>query len=339
MYFHFSRAFLIVRILTGITLLTLITGCGKNTITIRPTITPSTSASVGGTSSPPASLISLNPGGVFNLGGILNINTDWGGPITCTVDYDVNTNIVLATNRLTYDTVEIQKMAGVFTQGGGVDLRVPLPSTFERVSGDTAGLDIPSWGDINHGFVNEETGGCSGAWSITNIGKSLVQITQVEVQLSVASQVNNYHYRLIDVCSLPGIPDSYGYCEHSQGAGAEEHKYIFHLKPGSKNSIFQGQATNQFSLNPGETADVGFVFLPTDASSYQIYSFIPRFIINTVDGQISLSIPQLTSTVSFVPSSQLSCYQLHGNTFAPLDIRGSNAYADSGKVETKVLCI
>ncbi len=54
----FSRVFTIGRILAGTALLAWLAGCGKNTITPQPAITPSQSATVGAISVPPPSLFS-----------------------------------------------------------------------------------------------------------------------------------------------------------------------------------------------------------------------------------------------------------------------------------------
>jgi hypothetical protein len=353
MYVLFSRFFATGRILTGVALLVLLAGCGNTAITNQQGVAQPTGTSVNSTPvnstpvgepSPPQSLLAPNPSGVYQLNDpvtnspLLQIDANYAGPITCTVDYDVGTNVVLATNRLTYDTGEIQLMANALGTNGTA-VKEPLPSTLQTVSGDTAGLNIPSWGDLNHGFANAQSGGCSSAWAITNLGNDPIQITQIQVRFARDSQANNYHYRLIDVCSLPGVPDpSAGGCEHTQGAGAEDHTYIFHMKPGSQDtSPIQGEITNQFFLDSGATAKVAVIFLPADSSSYQIYSIIPEVVVDdTANGStFTLSVPQLTSTISFIPPGNLSCYQLHGNTFTPIDMTGPSA----GISVLKVFCL
>ncbi len=338
MCFYFSRVFAIGRILAGIALLAWLAGCGKSIITPRPTITPSQSATVGAKSFPPPSLFSSNPGGAFNLVGLLHIDTSLPpasrGFIRCAINYDEDTNIVLATNRLTYDTGEIQQMAAVFAFDSlSGQQPPPFPNTLQRVLGDLPGAYIPNWGTYDKGYVSS-SGGCTGAWSLTNIGQQPIQITP-GIRYVTDSQPNNYRYRLIDACSLLS-----GNCGHKAGGSPSTNTYTFLLKPGSKNTRVQEQVMSQLSLYPGETTDVELFFLPANSSSYQTYSFTPEFTINTVNEQTTFSLPQLTSTVSFITPSKLSCYQLHGNAFVSLDI-GKVSYSGSTAVpgSSKVLCI
>ncbi len=338
----FSRVFTIGRILAGTALLAWLAGCGKNTITPQPAITPSQSATVGAISVPPPSLFSSNPGGVFNLAGLLHIDTSWphapSGSIRCAINYDEDTNIVLATNRLTYDTGEIQQMTAVFAfdQSSLPGEKPPLfPNTLQRVSGDLPGADIPNWNTDDRGYVSD-SGGCTGAWSFTNIGQQAIQIA-LGIRYVRASQPNNYHYRLIDACSLPGVV-SPGNCGHKAGGSPTVNTFTFLLKPGSKNTIVQ--ATSRVPpLNPGGTADVELIFLPANSADHQIYSFVPEFTVSTINERITLSLPQLTSTISFITPSQLSCYHWQNNTFVSLDIGNVSYSPPFVNPNSNVLCM
>jgi len=292
------------RTLIAFCLLGLVTTCNStvgNNAPTSPTVPPSASITPGTnlpsaqSSSPPP--LNIGKTIVFDLAGLLHIEFN---PITCSPEGHTNV-VVLASNRLEYDSGEIQQMN---TYLGQISPPAP-PATLIETSG---------------AFVGEPTAsaqaGCSVNLQVTNIGNSAIQITGVDVRLQSDAQLNQYQYRLIDLCSV-----NRNVCSirppHHLGV---TFPYYFNLSMAKANTVFSGQLQgNQPLLDPGQVA---FIRLYFSSSENLIYSVAPEITVSLVNQQTTYTLSQLTSTLAFANPGQFSCYQLqsNGNTFAQIGL-------------------
>ncbi len=109
-------------------------------------------------------------------------------------------NLVLATNRLTYDSSELQQMSDNVKSVN--PNQTPMPATLRWVLG---GPIDRSRKVIVNGHLDGYVDDCSLELDLTNTGQSLIQIAGVGVQLTGSTHQNDYQYRLIDVCTLPNL--------------------------------------------------------------------------------------------------------------------------------------
>ena len=219
-------------------------------------------------------------------------------------------NLVLTTDRLKYDSGELQQMlAYVGAVYGLVDLPLSQPpSTLSWVPGGVK-VYLPA----------AELTGCYGEMEVTNVGKNTIQIRSMDVRLTAVPQQNRRRqYRLIDLCSL--VPKSIT-CP-PEGAGGTPLVYNFQLSPANKGAVFSAQTLNgdgqvqnglETTLNPNDTV---FVYAAFNSSPDNlIYSVVPDLVFDTPDGQQTVALPQLASTLYFADDSQFSCYSLQRDTF------------------------
>src|SRR5205823_1922454 len=104
---NFTSKVRLVKLCTVLALLALIAGCGgsANIPSPPPSHTPRTPID----NRQPGTALLPNTGGLFDISGLLEVETDG---ISCPVD-DIThfgNTLVLSTNRLTYDCGEIQRM-------------------------------------------------------------------------------------------------------------------------------------------------------------------------------------------------------------------------------------
>lgn len=222
--------------------------------------------------------------------------------------------IVLATNRLTYDSNEIQQMKDYL---GGQSSKAP--STLQLVLGGPIGGTLPynSGGDTV-GHIDD----CSISLEITNTGQNTIQIASSSVQIMKSTQKNSYQYRLIDSCTLvplPGAPVG-SPCIFSGGGPGPCLHYSAIIKLGSAaaNTLFFGtpkggdSSCNELTLNPKDTKELDiYLYSPQNL----IYSVMPQLTLSTSSGQNILSLPELTSTLAFAYDNQFDCYGLQGDMF------------------------
>src|SRR5258708_4364611 len=145
----------------------------SNTPASRDTSTPSytatASVNTSNTSFPPANSV-----GDFDLPQLLHISPG----LFCSpggIALNISNTLVLSTDRLTYDSNEIQQMKASLTSTSS-----HLPPTLQWVSGSL--------------------GQCEEVLAITNIATTTIQISQINMRLMVDAQPNRFHYHLINTC-------------------------------------------------------------------------------------------------------------------------------------------
>ena len=290
-------------------LLVLLTGCG-NTPAPPPAQTPSATPA----NSQQGTLLLPNTGAAFDSSSLLHVETSG---IRCPIDDwpAVENTLALSTDRLTYDSGEIQEMA-TYVDGKltSQNPSPPLPNTLQLVLGSLY-RGLGSWNILN-GI------GCTMQVEITNIGTTSFQISQVALRLTANPQQNNYHYRLIDICSLP-LPaqDKQVFCPLGRGGGGLATVYEFKLKTGSTGTVFQGQISSlPPTIDSGQSATVVFFIEPSDRLNRFIYSAIPEVTLDLSGEERTIQLTQLQSRIAFVTLKQLVCYGLKGTTFVSLDL-------------------
>jgi hypothetical protein len=297
--------------LTAICVVGLLIGCGarpdspiNSTPSPTPTSTTTLSSTQNSTEPPPYTVKSIG----FDLTGVFHIQSHG---IICqpgALIGKLTSIFVLATDRLDYDTGEIQQMANYIDAVLGhsaVPSSPPIPATFNPVS----------VGPVTAFSTYISKGNCQGTLEITNIGDTTVQLAQVSMQLTAAPVPNRYQYRLIDICSLPTHV-----CPIGLGGGVKTIDYDFHLRAGQAHTVLQAQSDTPVIINPDQPP-VG-LFLSFESSSTPgnfIYSVVPQITVNTQDQQTTYTLPQLSTTLAFADAKQFACYSLKGNTLVLLD--------------------
>lgn len=302
----------IVRLLLVCLLLVLISACGNDT--------PSQSGSSSTPGNQNETIPSGNAGVAFDVPGLLHIQSPDG--ISCTPESLTVSNqrimpaaLVLATQNLTYESAEIQKMATYVNAAlNAAPSTVPLPSTLRFVPGAPP-TDLSLW----NAFGNV----CNGRLQITNIGNSTIQLSHIEMEYMGASRPNTFSYRLMDICSLPiTLPDQFSKCPPRRGGGGQGYAYQFQLGQGSTSTVIQGQLTNNGgetgvgpTLDPGQVAFVSLSFVSSGTPGNLVYTVRPKLTLDMVGEQRITELPRLDSTLAFADASQFSCYTLRGDTF------------------------
>jgi hypothetical protein len=265
-------------------------------------------ASCGSTSNAPARTLASSPSPratapfsqtrSLDIPGLLHIS-EHPTPAICPAYHEV-----LATDRLTYDSVELQQLRDFY-------FSIPTPPMPDMLTIAYVNLadSVPSWGP----FTAQK---CEIALSMTNVGQKAIQVTQIGMKLIAAPQAINHHYRLINACVFtpPGRECFAG------GEGVNPYLYYCALGPARANTVFQGQLEGaQPVLKPGDTVEMSLLLSPKDASGYLEYSLIPELLLSTSNTKEQVyDLPQLNITVPFSGADHFSCYNLHGNTFVPI---------------------
>jgi len=260
----------------------------------------------------------------------LHVQSDHG--IQCYNHYNwtfptEHANLVLASDRLNYDSAEIEQMTKYVTAYFTSSPRPALPSTLSYVMG---GAKL--WADFI-GWI-----GCFEEITLTNVGKDAIQIHSMNVRLTAAPQPNNKEqYRLIDVCSLLPSSITEKGCPGGRGGGQASY-YYYQLSPVSAGHVFSPQealidATAPSNTMPNnlksllEPSDIEVIDLLFDSSpSTFIYSIMPQLIVDTSNGQQTINMPQLSGNLYFADNSQFSCYTLKGNTFVKVANRAGSFF-------------
>jgi hypothetical protein len=261
----------------------------------------------------------------FDLDGWLHVQSETG--FTC--DFSTNGSLsvpgtlVLPMAQPTYDQGAIQSMKNYLTafsqvtsgQLGTVPHPAPSvnPSIFQLVPVNIAKL------------------GCNEILQVTNIGNTPVQISQISVQFTADTQVNNHHYNLIDACSL--IPSIY--CLGSpMGSYEPVYEARFDLHPGKANTIMPatclGYSTAEclqqaLMLHPGEAAEIYLTYF-SNTSDNLSFSLMPSFTLEWSGKQVAYPAPQLQEYFSFANISQFSCYTLKGQKFTEVSLGNDQYY-------------
>jgi len=195
------------------------------------------------------------------------------------------------------------------------------PPTLRWVLGGPTG-EIPATTGIN----------CEVNLNLTNTGTTPIQIPKVGVQLETSPQQNSYQYRLIDVCSL--FPQPQQRCNFPGGGGGACNFYFatVQLGLGAKNDVYSAVPAG-INNNTTPYSDCGTLTIASAAQvqlsitfslapgtpNNLIYSILPVFTVITAQGEQTLSLPRLVSTLAFASANQFSCYGLQGTTFVSVN--------------------
>jgi hypothetical protein len=311
-----------IRILIAIPLVFLLVACGNRTSSTSgvstsqngasPTISSSTSPATNpiSSSTPSSELKAID----FN---VANLHIHAPNPIMCVnfptlfyIDssYFKKGNLVLATNRLTYDSSELQQMRE-YTHSVLDGHASSMPKTLQWASGTAIGNFLTS---------PQLDSGCLEQLEITNLGNNPTIIGSMSVQLtSIRTQNNSTHYRLIDSCTLGAL--CYG---GTAGGGPQIYYFLFKaespntvLTPASKDVSADYQCCTDVVLNPGDIIPVVIFFASLDPFAFSI---VPNLVLDTqIRAQQIIALPQLATTLYFANPNQFSCYALQGDTFVP----------------------
>jgi len=322
------------KILTTILLLVLLTGCGSQNQTNTSSTSNPTASSHSTPTSISGSTLTSSQNDIFSMNktGVsidkANLHIDAHSGIQCPGHVTSGTPdkpgmyasdlpgyvTVLANNRLTYDSNEIQQMKDYL---GGRSSE--MPSTLQLVLGGPIGGTLPYHdGGQTIGHIDD----CSISFEITNTGQNTIQIASAGVQLLKSTHKNSYQYRLIDQCTLvpmPGMPVGSPCIFFGGGPGTcDRYSAIVKLGSVAANTSFFGtpkgddSSCNELTLNPKDTKKLDIYFY---SPQNLIYSVMPQLTLNTSSGQNILSLPELTSTLAFAYDSQFVCYGLQGDAF------------------------
>ena len=171
--------------------------------------------------------------------------------------------------------------------------------------------------------TEEITNPCEVTLYLTNTGNTPLQIPSVGMQLEARPQQNTYQYRLIDACSVQ-LPPQPG-CYSPSGGGADCSNYFGSIQfgMGEKGAMYSaapiGEGVNCGILTITSAAQVHLTLdfsLAASIPKNLIYSIVPVFTVDTAQGEQTLQLPQLVSTLAFASASQFFCYALQGTTFA-----------------------
>lgn len=309
----------IAEILLVLLLLVPLTACGtQNRSSVSSTSTPSPNNS-SSSSSNQSDIFSLNKTGISIDKANLHIDASSGMqcPIGDTfkgtpdnpgllVGPTGANELVLATNRVTYDRNEIKQIKDYVTGNSA-----QIPNTLRFVLGGPIDTSIKV-------TISSEFDGfrydCGINLNLTNAGQNLIQIPSVGAKLTGNTQPNNYQYRLIDYCSFFEACGSGG-----SSLACDQYYATIKLGIGSTNTIFPaipvaggGSSCGELTLNPGDTKILSVYFY---SPSNLIYSVVPQLLLDTSSGKNTLSLTELTSTLAFAKGSQFTCYSLQGDTF------------------------
>jgi hypothetical protein len=229
-------------------------------------------------------------------------------------------NLVLATNRLTYDTSELQQMETYATVLYGMtkSLHSPVfPNTLSWVPGTIVG----NFPDLRFPGIYVG-GGCFGEMELTNTGNKTILIHSFNMRLTSTPQRTSpsYQYRMIDICSLIG--ESYSCPPMAGGGGAMVDYFLLKAEPAGttfapqKQDIMpDNQSGSDITLNPNTPYVLPVLFYFTSTNNL-VYSLTPELVLDTPNGvQQHTALPQLATTLYFANPSQFSCYTLKGDTF------------------------
>ncbi len=289
-------------------------------------LTPTKISSPAPTSIPSASEPApLGKSVAFDLDRWLYVQSETG--FTC--DFSPNGSLsvpgtlVLPMAQPTYDQGTIQSMKNYLTAFSHVTSgqlgTVPHPAP-------SVNPDIFQLAPVNIAEL-----GCNEILQVTNIGNTPVQISQISVQFTADTQVNNHRYNLIDACSL--IP-SIDCLSSSIGSYEPVYEARFDLHPGKANTIMPatclGYSTancpqQALMLRPGEVAEVYLTYFSSTSGNLS-FSLLPSFSLEWSGKPVTYPAPQLQEHFSFANISQFSCYALKGQKFTQVPLGNDQYY-------------
>jgi uncharacterized lipoprotein YajG len=279
--------------LVALFLLILLAGCGTQGH-LANTANPAPTSNMSGTQTGDQSVrLTPNKKGIFIDQSGLHVDASDGAqcplrPVT------TGNNLVLATDRLTYDANELQQISEYVNS---VDHpTTPVPDTLRWVLG---------------GYTSDIYA-CGISLGLTNTSQNSIQISNAGVQLAGDTQQNNYHYRLIDICTITP------YCRSGGGpSNCSQYFATIKLGTGPINTVFSAipvgiSSCGELTLHPGDEKTL-YVYIYS--AQNLIYSVVPQLVLTTDTGPNTLNLTKLTSTLAFANDSQFTCYALHGDTF------------------------
>jgi hypothetical protein len=310
----------ISRMLAAFFLSMVFVACGTNPVAPSSSTQPhpgSTASKPTSTSNAPLSasdsVLKLNAAMVTINSGNLRIQSKYGFQCPSSLDGVRENQLVLASDRTTYSQSEVAQMRASVTQySGGAHFLVgaaTLPPTLRWVLGGSMDL------------FSEVGGTCGATLQLTNTGNTPIQIPDVGVQLEANPQVNTFSYRLIDVCTLitcgPGPGGGPGCNFYGAGIqlGAGEKNTTFSAVPSATSADTRADC-GTLTIAPAAEVDLNIYFsLALNTPKNLIYSILPILTVDTAQGEQTLALPQLVSTLAFASASQFSCYGLQGMAF------------------------
>jgi hypothetical protein len=223
---------------------------------------------------------------------------------------------VLKNQQPTYDSAQIQDITTYIKSMDGRFLNMlkpylqyvpeedaqlpPLPDTLEWIPG---GKD------------------CGGLFDLTNAGTENVQILGMGATLMSPPVQNSFAYHLLSLCSVDSSTCGAGggyQCYYTVGVKFQGNAVGTHLD-GQVQAVLGpdgGSCPTPVTLAPAQTVEI---YLDLSAApSNLIFKVAPTVTLTTSSGTSLVSLPQaFDSTLTFADSSQLSCYDLQGDTFVP----------------------
>lgn len=258
----------------------------------------------------------------FNLAGGLHIHSDG---FTCTIP--LSPDVVLP------GALVLTKLYPTYDQGTLQSLENYLSASQQAYYSNIAAVDAsyPPFSANPQMFqllsVGTSIGGCSESVHITNTGKAPIHISQISLQLTADTQIDQQKYKLINICSFP-VPT----CKTPPPHGGGEAIYIasFGLNPGkayaTSSAILMCYNLDECTtpvpvIQPGDVTEVDIKYGPSQLSpspqytdSNVTFSVEPSFTLSGPGKQPTVaSAPQLEET--FTLASQFSCYSLQGQQF------------------------
>jgi hypothetical protein len=234
-------------------------------------------------------------------------------------------NIVLATNRITYDTGEIQAM-NAYLKGIAIGT---YSNSFGNVHvvGTSAGGERPADPPGSLALVDGGSD-CGAQIELTNTSSSPIVITQIGAKLLAAPTVNTYQYRWVDCYSLvPEGAQGYGRgCTVFDGTGSPQcdtYSASIDLKNGAVGTVFSA-TPSAMSLPGGEDCPAQLtiephsstMFLDVDFTGGNLkYPVAIQLKIRAAEGEKTLTLSKSPTTLTFAGAAQFSCYTLEGTTF------------------------
>lgn len=237
----------------------------------------------------------------------------------------VTDQLVFTSDPTTYSQAEIAQIRAYYAQSNAFtfsDAGTPSPPpTLSWVLGG-------SMDEIPTSITGPGGSKCGVVLTVTNTGNTPIQIPKVGVQLKADPQQNTYQYRLINSCSFlpPSQQGAIGLCPPTAGGGGNCNDYsaTIQLGLGGTNTVFSAVpavsplfgncGTLTLAPNAQDQLTIDFSLAP-NAPGNLTYSIVPVFTLDTTQGEQTLTLSQLASTLAFAGANQFSCYSLQGTTF------------------------
>jgi hypothetical protein len=331
-HFRKSRKVPISRALVSFLFTIVLVACGTSAVTTPSSPAQSYPSKTAKEPTNTALSLNLNSANLSVKAGDLLIQA--GDGFQCPYDTGLHYSIdqlVLTSSRTTYSPDEIAQMKAYV---GDPRTTTSTNTTSQGVlNGGTEPPPTLRWvlgGAISPIPGTSISSPCGAVLTLTNTGSTPIQIPKVGVQLKARPQQNSYQYRLIDVCSF--LPQSQGQqenCAPTGGGGPGACSAYFatiQLGPGEQNAVFSALPSHEdpaygihcgtLTIAPAAQVQlyIDFSFAPNTPKSL-IYSVLPTLTVDTAQGNQTLALSQLVSTLAFAGVSQFSCYGLQGTTF------------------------